>query len=150
MRPNPTLVRVLSENMTRDDRIEVMLSHGHTAQDAIEKGLEVSKFTTVGCVGDDVCCIFGVTEKSLLTRHGIPWMLTTDKMELHKRILMEGSIDVVNEMKRHFNHLENYVYVENKRSVRWLKWLGFEFDEPEPHGKYQQPFMRFYWEKVYV
>jgi hypothetical protein len=147
LRPTDELVTELSDNMVKPDRIEVMLSHGHTPRGAIESGLKLSKFVTVGCADEDVCCIFGVSEKSLLTREGIPWMLTTGKIQHHKKDLMIHSVKVVEEMRKHFDHLENHVYVKNRRSIKWLQYLGFKFDEPVPFGKYQQPFMRFYWEK---
>lgn len=50
----------------------------------------------------------------------------------------------VEEMNRAYNYLENYVDVRNIVSIRWLKWCGFQMEEPEIHGVAQIPFIRFH------
>jgi hypothetical protein len=48
-----------------------------------------------------------------------------------------------------YPHLENYVDVRNELSIKWLRWLGFQFDpQPIPYGVWEMPFFRFRMERT--
>jgi len=42
-----------------------------------------------------------------------------------------------------FSLLYNYVDARNVKSIKWLRWLGFQLDEPAPYGVRGLPFHRF-------
>jgi hypothetical protein len=39
--------------------------------------------------------------------------------------------------------LYNYIDVRSKKTIRWLKWAGFEFAAAAPYGVEQRPFHLF-------
>ena len=69
---------------------------------------------------------------SMLDHHGTfgcPWAVFTTHMRKYPKLLMRRSQDIVSRWKKMFPFLENYVDTRNKRSIRWLKRLGFEMKE---------------------
>lgn len=126
------------------DRREVMASHGHTPEAAINYAVNSSSFTAVGVIAGDICCVFGVASHSILGGKGSPWLLGTDGIVKHYRSFLPYSRLVVADMTKVCPVLENYVHVENKVSINWLRWLGFSFDPPAPYGSAGQLFQRFY------
>lgn len=97
----------------------------------------------VGVVDGEPVCVFGVARGSLLSGEGWPWMIGTDRLPFRGRAFLEGSREVVAEMRRRFPVLRNFVDERNYRAVRWLKWLGFTIMEAEPHGPFGLSFHPF-------
>ena len=51
-------------------------------------------------------------------------------------------------MMKRAERVENFVWAENRVSIRWLKWLGFEFEHQEiVWGPEKARFLHFYKEK---
>jgi len=92
-------------------------------------------------VGDDIVCVFGVTD--LLDSGGIPWMIGTNAIEKHKKAFLKACSLIFPALKEEYSYLENYVDARNTTSIKWLKWLGFEVFEPHPFGLDRLPFHRF-------
>jgi hypothetical protein len=46
-------------------------------------------------------------------------------------------------MLEQHSFLENWVDARNVTSIKWLKWCGFDFDDPAPFGVEQLMFHRF-------
>jgi len=51
--------------------------------------------------------------------------------------------EYVSAMLEYYEYLENYVDVRNSQCIAWLKYLGAEFDKPEPYGVEGQMFQHF-------
>ena len=69
-------------------------------------------------------CLFGVSEPE----HGpaIPWMLCTTLIaEVPRRGMAEVSAGVVDGWRRQYAELANLVHRENRRALRFLRFLGF-------------------------
>lgn len=97
-----------------------------------------------------LACIWGVCPVEGLEGAGIPWLLGTKEMDRHPRLVMECGWQQLTLMQQRFNYLYNYVHASNKRSIRFLKWLGFRLEEPAPWGAAGEMFRRFSWSKVHV
>lgn len=74
---------------------------------------------------------------------GMPWALGTEEADMqisayarHSRKFFEG-------VSHAFPVMENYALAENKKTLRWLRWMGFDMDEPAPYGCFGVPFVRF-------
>lgn len=88
-------------------------------------------------------CIFGITRATRLSDVGVPWLLATDEMEKHRREIIRQSRDYYQRFVDCFPKMENHVLAENARVVRWLRWLGFDMQEPAPYGCFGASFIRF-------
>jgi len=75
---------------------------------------------------------------------GYPWMLASDDLVKIRKSFLRECRGYVEGWLEYHGLLEGYVWVENEVHIQWLRWLGFQFDPPAPHGINDQPFMRFY------
>jgi hypothetical protein len=87
--------------------------------------------------------MFGVARLSLLTRNGAVWMLGSDKIDEFPITFLRHNKEYIQDMAEGYDLLVNYVDSRNKKSIRWLKWLGFEIFPAEPAGILGIPFHRF-------
>jgi hypothetical protein len=81
---------------------------------------------------DTPLAILGIVLRDFLSGVGVPWLLSTEQALKHKRQFLELSPPVIEEMMSMCSRLVNYVHVDNKLSIRWLKWLGFTVEDPKP------------------
>lgn len=65
---------------------------------------------------------------------GTPWMVGTPEMAKIGLFIGKNSVKYIAKMKEDFAALGNYVSVENKMSIAWLKWCGAKIYPPEPYG----------------
>jgi hypothetical protein len=132
----------LAADLRPEDVREIRLSNGHTPAEALQAGLDVSAW--VYCVvGEDLEPLgaFGLAGAPG-ARVCAPWALASPK--LRAADWGRWSRPVVHCMRRGVELLENWVHVDNIRSVRWLKACGFTLEEPEPYGVQGALFHRFW------
>lgn len=76
--------------------------------------------------------ITGVYEESIGV--GNPWTFLSREVDDHRVSVACWSKRMLEKYQRTYAILELYLDYENKKSIRWHKWLGFVFDLPAPHG----------------
>ncbi len=133
----------LLPHVRQADVDEFTAATGHSPREVMEDGLKYSRVAWTGRINDEVVCIFGVAGHSLLSPKGAPWLVGSDKLEGSSKAFLRRCRKYAVKMLREYPVLENYVDARNETAIRWLKWLGFEFDEPEPYGVARLPFHRF-------
>lgn len=135
----------VARNMRQADRVEIWLSSRSEPLDALRKGLEQSDQCYTLLVDDAPTLIFGIVERSILDRTGTIWMLGTDDIHKIRFGRLEFTImqNVLNELVADYNVVENYVHAQNDTSIKWLRAMGFEFDDPAPLGVFGAPFQHF-------
>jgi hypothetical protein len=139
----------IARNMSDADRAEIAASAGISPRLALVQSLEASAAAWTGLVGDSrPVCMFGVSPIDILGGVGCPWLLTTEELPRHAKTFLKLNREYVPKMLDVFPHLVNWVDVRHEVAIRWLKWLGFRFDEnPVAYGPYEMPFLRFTMEK---
>lgn len=138
-------VRHVAFNMRDADVAEVKATANKTPLEALRKGMEISDRTVTVLTPDGLpLVIMGVAPRCRLTGVGSPWLLGTDEALKYKRNFLTDPPEVLDEMMDLYPKLENYVHVENRISVRWLKLLGFKMDEPVLFPNSGEKFMRFH------
>jgi hypothetical protein len=137
-------VEFLSERLKPMDLVEIDATTGRSPYQVLKSGLEGSDNCMVGTADGVPICIYGVRKPSHLSDSGVIWMLGTDDVEKH---FMKFGRECKNEVKRMVSNLrmvENYCHADNKKTIVWLKWLGFKFEDPAPYGRKGEMFRRFY------
>lgn len=129
--------------MRKADVDEVWAAVHHTPAEAVEYCVENSTFRKTIMLGEDPIAVYGIVPASSLSDIGIPWLLGTERMKEIRIQFVKETRQYVQDMLLEFPHLVNYVDVRNKMSIRWLKFLGFEFSEAEPFGMEGLPFHKF-------
>lgn len=150
VKPNDNLIRYVANNMRYADKIECQLASGLSPLQALQKGVNESQYSSVVIINNKPCAIAGLTVVNVLLGVGVPWMLATHDAVKNRRVFINNSRQGVQDMLEICPNLFNYVHVENKVSIRWLKWMGFKFDEPVAIGHNGAMFHKFYIGDCYV
>lgn len=90
-----------------------------------------------------VVAVFGDADCEHATGLGVPWLISTVHVERFPRAFLAVCKPEVADMLTRHDALLNYVDVRNRVAIRWLKWLGFDFHDPEPYGAAGEPFYPF-------
>lgn len=139
-------VDYLAIHMRKSDKREIDAISGSRPRKALERAMELGEAYTAFYDGVPAL-MFGVTDGDNLTGSGCPWMLVTNEMDIPPREVLVISKRIVANMQHMYYHLENYVDVRNRKAIKWLKWLGFQFEPALPIGRRGELFHRFFWNK---
>lgn len=96
-----------------------------------------------GIVDGQVIAIFGASLGSMITGTGIPWLISSNEVERYQMTFLRHSRPLLADMLKDYRLLENYADARNVAACRWLRWMGFKFDEAKPFGALGLPFHRF-------
>lgn len=145
---------------TKPEYVEAIAEIGLRESDELEvtraTGWDVKKVLTESCKRSTICytvfvngepsVLFGAVPTGILTGEASIWMLATDRIYEGKQHITPIAVSIIADLKNRFSCLWNFVDAENVVSVKWLKKLGFKFDEnPTPYGPGGHPFYRFEW-----
>ncbi len=125
------------------DREEIEAATGQDPALVLEMSLNSSIMVWAGRIDGELLCIFGVGVLTVLSGIGVPWLLGSKSIDKYSKTFMRQTVPYMNKMKRLCPILINYVDARNRKSIVWLKRLGFTILEPEPWGVSQLPFHRF-------
>lgn len=141
MRPACMLDAVhIAERMREADRREVMASHGLSPLAAACSSVQASLDPMAALVDGEVMAIFGVAENGNVAT---PWLLGADGVEQYHFAFLRLSRGWIKDMRSRYALMRNWVDARNEVSIRWLRWLGFEIQKPEPYGIEGRPFHPF-------
>ena len=134
----------IAEHMRDNDVFECRAAGFETPLEAINESVRASAQAWTFCYGNIPLCVFGdVSDKC---GGAVIWELGVDEIRQHKKAFMQKSRHVIDIFLKRYEYLTNVVCMDNKESVRWLKWLGAEFEE-ETATLMGKPFSRFYIER---
>lgn len=144
--PTPAKVQRIARRLRYQDRLEVLYSHGYTAESAVHESWRMASICR--CIDADdgrsvgICGVGG-------DRGDIIWLLATDELLAgandRRQFLREGRRWVDSLFQQHgFQFLENWALASNVTTLRWLQHLGFTIDTPRPMGRSCQLFCHFW------
>lgn len=102
---------------------------GFTFEKALRQSVDMADWTACGTIDGEPVCMFGVAPVNLLGGIGAPWMLGSQALDAYAVPLLRHSDRVTEAMLLTYPRLVNLVDERNKKTIRWLRWLGFKFDE---------------------
>ena len=92
---------------------------------------------------NSVLSMHGVMPKEA---YGIPWMILSKDAYKKEGInhAMKVTVDWVDHKLQRYGKLQNFISVENKLTIKWLEFLGFQLKEKiNKFGFCKQPFYKF-------
>jgi hypothetical protein len=146
-KPTNKAIQFIADNMREEDVNEVWASGKYTPIEALELSLKHSKKSMVVYADDIPIAALGVVSRDFLSGVGVPWLLSAEQALKHKRYFLELAPPIIKEMLMTYSKLVNHVHVENKLSIRWLKWLGFTIEDPAPLRTTGELFHQFHMER---
>lgn len=134
--------RSVGSALRLQDYIEAYLqSHGKEPIEALEATFRASSVVLAAYKHDQPISIFGVVPDG---DRASPWMMATPEADKHPRELLAFGRQFVSVWLMTWSCLYNCVYAENRKSIRWLKRLGFTVWSPAPTGHLGAPFCLFH------
>lgn len=124
------------EHLRLEDKHEAITQKGEDYKQIIlEEIMNCNTRTYLGCrKSDDLpVCIGGFTdtqEKGV----GIVWLLSTPEIENNKTCLLRHIVRAFEEIDARYWLTCNVLFSENRFAKRWLKKLGYKFNNPKPDG----------------
>lgn len=99
----------------------------------------------VSTVGGEVSGIFGITlfEEGEM---GVPWFVSNTKTfatRTNQKLFLRYSRDFIEWMEYRCTYMVNVISTENTKSIRWLRWLGFEIDTTNTFSYDHDPALQF-------
>ena len=119
---------ILLRDIHPDIKKELDILSNLNTLDLIKENIQTADDAWSVFEGEQILCIFGVGQRTLLSDTGIPWMLTTTYIKQHTRNLLIGTKVVLDYWMKRYNKLENFVPSTFTSSIRWLKWAGFTIE----------------------
>jgi hypothetical protein len=87
--------------------------------------------TWTGLIHGELVCCWGLIPPSLLSNQAYLWLHTTPAMKEHQFLFVRHSQRVVEEMFTYYETIVGHCMVDAEDSIRWLRWLGAVFYEPQ-------------------
>jgi len=84
-----------------------------------------------GYIEDKLICIWGVIPPTLMSYQAYLWLYTTDHLKEHQFIFVRHSQLVIEQVLKEYPSIVGHVVIGADKSIRWLKWLGAKFSEPQ-------------------
>ena len=134
----------IAANVREADRQELWDYALLKPEEALHTSLKSSTLAWTGLVDGIPLCMFGVGPFSMLTDSGFPWMIGTKNLDQYAMTFLRRNKKMVHVMLKYYSRLGNWVSMENTVAIQWLKWLGFQFGQPEPKGLFHKPFIKFW------
>ena len=83
-----------------------------------------------GFVDGELVCFWGLVPPSLLADEAYLWLYTTPALEGKEFYFIRQSQLAVEAMLNEYSHIVGHTVTNNAKAIRWLKWLGAKFGEP--------------------
>jgi hypothetical protein len=135
--------RELAPLLRAEDRAEIAALSGKDPAALLVESVAASWETTTYRADGALICIGGVAPLSLIGQTGVPWLMGTDLVPVHRKAFMRHSREAMPRWLARFPVLRNVVDARYAEAIRWLRWLGFHFGEPVNIGVAGLPFLPF-------
>lgn len=131
----------LAQHLRAQDRAELDAAGWSDHRQALEESVARSRWTLVALIDGEPACVFGCAEYgTLLAPSGVPWLLGTEAVARHRRVLQRWAPRYIEAMLQEYPRLFNAVHADNTVAVRWLKRLGFTLHPARPAPPTGAPF----------
>jgi hypothetical protein len=80
----------------------------------------------------EVAAVYGMIAPTLLSERAYIWLLVTDTIDHNKFVFVRHSQLVIERMLQIYEVLEGETHIDDKRAMRWMKWLGAQY-----HGSHR-------------
>lgn len=101
------------------------------AQESMKRATHNSSHVWIAYSEDKILALWGLIPPSLLSDMAYLWLFTTEHFTEHSLVCVRHSQRMIQEALREYPTIVGHGTVGAKRSLRWLRWLGAEFTDPQ-------------------
>lgn len=124
----------LYENLQSVQFKELIASHGPdvlgTIKECISQSIEAFTIRHNG----KMLAITGIVSSSPMGAVASPWLLTTNTVLVHPRILLRGTQLFIKRWSENYDCLLSFIDSRYDQALRWAKWAGFTIHPPVSYG----------------
>lgn len=84
-----------------------------------------------GIANGELLCLWGLMPPSLLSDQAYLWLYIVRDISDYEFVFVRHSQRAIEEALRHFPTITGHCKVDAEQSIRWIKWLGGRFGEPD-------------------
>jgi hypothetical protein len=117
--PGSIALTAMHKSLSKKDRITMADS------------LRISNTIWIGKVDGELACVWGVVLPTIMSDRAYLWLWTTEKIKEHPFVFVRRAQIVVAELLKEYSVVVGHTVVGARNSIRWLKWLGAKFGEPD-------------------
>jgi|TARA_R100001463_G_scaffold1428_1_gene6374 hypothetical protein len=77
-----------------------------------------------------VAAIFGAVPSRIDNKIGTIWFLSSTELDKNYLYFLKRNKKWLHYLEEHYIYLSNYITEEHTKSIRWLKWQGYNFSKP--------------------
>lgn len=131
-------VDYILKNLRTEDEMELKALFGDNWLEESKNRIMKTKFYVMLGKGknDKTPICMGGIEQDEKDAEGIgcAWFLCTNEIKKHGLQILKELKKEVEKADEKFWLTYNVIYEKNHLAKKWLKWLGFKFDNPRPNG----------------
>jgi len=143
--------RELAPVLRAADRLEIERLLGqHDPLEPLLASVHGAREAWTGRADGEIVCMWGVCPATLIGPTGIPWLLGSDLVPLHRKAFLRENKRWVAHALDLFPLLRNVVDARYAEAIRWLRWLGFTLHAPRAMGVHGEDFIPFTMEAVHA
>lgn len=123
-------IMLMANKMRPMDVLEYRaMSNGAPVEVGMEFVWKTSEIGKAAYLDGELLCCWGRFRQTILSSECNPWMVATPLVETKeaKRLFLKNSKEMTRDLVGDFSRSWNLVYEGNKLTIRWLKWVGFNF-----------------------
>ena len=128
-----TMAQVHAIDLREGDAREIA-ALGVGKSEALAATLARSLWADAYLVDGEVAALMGLILSSLVGGVAMPWLMTGAPVERHRRAFLQLTRARTREMLARHGTLVCNVHADYARSIRWLRWLGFDLGAARPIG----------------
>lgn len=120
--------------LRESSRVELGMVLAGMPREDMEKFMfcaEATRDYWIGMKDDELVCVWGLIPPTLLSSRAYLWLYTTPALEGNEFVFVRHSQRAVQEMLRQYPIIRGHATIGAERSLRWLRWLGARFFEPD-------------------
>ena len=100
-------------------------------QDTMHRAMRNSEHVWLCMQDTKIICVWGLIAPTLLSDRAYLWMYTTKHMKEHTFIFVRHSQRALEAALEKYPIIVGHTLIGNDKAIRWLKWLGAKFEEPQ-------------------
>jgi len=100
-------------------------------QDTMHRAMRNSEYVWLCMQDDKIICVWGLIAPTLLSDRAYLWMYTTKYMQEHVFTFVRHSQRALEAALERYPIIVGHTLIGNDKAIRWLKWLGAKFQEPQ-------------------
>ena len=131
-------VQYILDNLRLEDMLELHTIYGNNYKEIAKNTIMSSEFPVLIGISkkNDIPVAMGGIWEVTPNDRGVAgvWLLSTDRVKHHQISLLRAIKHEIEKADEKYWLTYNFIYERNFRAKKWLKWLGYKFDNPRPRG----------------